>query len=131
MRAADLTTLVDKAAAAKTELESNRAENMAARARKQARGEGRGKEEQAGDTGGSAPWELARALEGVEVEGARRIVPADRAVMLCQHTPGLPALSPSLTSSLSGAVLGHGGLFSSWTASAPRDSELDLPLQNG
>ena len=36
----------------------------------------------AGDTGGSAPWELARALEVVEVEVARRIVPAERAVML-------------------------------------------------
>ena len=82
MRAADLTTLVDKAAAAKTELESNRVENMAARARKQARGEGRGKEMEAGDTGGSAPSELARALEVVEVEVARRIVPAERAVML-------------------------------------------------
>ena len=55
---------------------------MAARARKQARGKGRGQEEQAGDTGGSAPWELARALEVVEVEVARRIVPAERAVML-------------------------------------------------
>ena len=53
---------------------------MAARARKQARGEGRGKEEQAGDAGGSAPSELARALEVVEVEVARRIVPAERAV---------------------------------------------------
>ena len=69
MRAADHTTLVDKAAAAKTELESNRVAIMAACALQQARGEGGGKEEQAGDTGGSAPSELARALEVVEVEG--------------------------------------------------------------
>ena len=37
---------------------------------------------EAGDTGGSAPSELARALEVVEVEVARRIVPAERAIML-------------------------------------------------
>ena len=53
---------------------------MAAYARKQARA--RGKEEQAGDTGGCAPSELVGVLEVVEVEVARGIVPAERAVML-------------------------------------------------
>ena len=36
----------------------------------------------AGDTGGSAPWELARALEVVEVEVGRRVVLEERAAML-------------------------------------------------